>query len=174
MKKFISKFPQALIFLFFLMPCLRAQNPQEEAIKNVIINETEHFLNVDFKAWSESFVQEPYFLWSVTNGGEPGDVITNRGWEEFWRAMKTNWFDAKPEAWAKEMRKSTVTRHNWTIQIRGDVAWVHYLQRAETETQKVETTETRVLERKNGVWKIAMQTTLTDFKDAVPPILPKH
>lgn len=164
----------AVALLMALNLPLAAQSPNEEAIKKLIVSETEHFLNADYPAWSACFVQTPYLLWSVTNGGEAGDVITNRGWEEFSKAMKTGWFDAKPEAWAKEMRKSKVIRLNWIIQIRGNVAWVSYTQRAETPEQKVETTETRVLERIKGAWKIAMQTTLTDFKDATPPIRSKY
>jgi hypothetical protein len=164
----------ALGFLIFTSFFAIAQTAQEEAIKKVIVNETEQFLNNDYAAWSASFVQAPYFIWSVTNGGEAGDVITNRGWEEFNKAMKTGWFDANPEAWTKEMRKSKVSRLSWNIQIRGNVAWVSYTQRSETPEQKVESTETRVLERIKGVWRIAMQTTLTDFKDATPPIRSKY
>lgn len=180
MKKILSlpAFVHTIIGVIVLLMCSSlpsaAQSPNEEAIKKLIVSETEHFLNADYPAWSAGFVQTPYLLWSVTNGGEAGDVITNRGWEEFSKAMKTGWFDAKPEAWAKEMRKSTITRLNWNIQIRGNVAWVSYTQRAETPEQKVETTETRVLERIKGAWRIAMQTTLTDFKDATPPIRSKY
>lgn len=72
------------------------------------------------------------------------------------------------------MPKSTFTRLNWNIQIRGNVAWVSYTQRSETPEQKVESSETRVLERIKGSWKIAMQTTLTDFKDAAPAIRSRY
>ena len=164
----------ALALLLLLNTSLGAQNAAETAIKSLIVNETEYFLDVNYSAWSACFVQTPDLLWSVTNGAEAGDVITNRGWEAFSKAMKTDWFDAKPDAWAKEMRKSTITRLNWNIQIRGNVAWVSYTQRSETSEQKVESTETRVLERVKGSWKIAMQTTLTDFKDAVPAIRSKY
>lgn len=164
----------ALALLMALSIPLFAQNTTKESIKKVIIDETEYFLDANFDAWAASFVQEPYLLWSVTNGGQPGDVITNRGWDEFRKAMKTGWFDAKPDAWAKEMRKAKTTRLNWNIQIRGNVAWVSYTQRSETLEQTTETTETRVLERIKGNWKIAMQTTLTDFKDAKPPLRSKY
>jgi hypothetical protein len=166
MKRYLA----TLAFLLLFATASHAQTPAEDAIKNIIIAETEHFLNADFGAWSACFVQKPYLLWSVTDGGEVGDVITYRGWEDFQSAMKTSWFDAKPDAWAKEMRKAQVTRHNWIIQIRGKVAWASFTQRSETPQQMTETTETRVLEKQKGVWKMAQQTTLTDFKDAVPPL----
>ena len=148
-------------------------NPEEEAIKSVIINETEMWLDQKHDAWAESFIHEPYFTWSVTNGGEPGDVLTMRGWDALNTYMGA-WFKNDMSALTKEWRKAKTTRDQWQIQIRGNVAYVSFNQHGEGEKQKRDSTETRVLERINGVWKIAMQTTLMDFKDATPPIRSKY
>lgn len=145
----------------------------EEAIKKVIISETEHWLDQDVEAWSNSFVQAPYLTWTVTNGSDPGDGLTVRGWEGLKDFMK-GWFAKDQSAFVKEMRKSKMTRDQWQIQIRGNVAWVSYNQKSEDAKQMVNSTETRVLERINGVWKVAMQATVADFKDAVPPIRSKY
>lgn len=150
-------------------------NPEEEAIKTSIINETEYWLDRNLAAWSGGFVHEPYLTWTVTNGGEPGDVLTMRGWEAL-KTFMTGWFESQNKEFPKEMRKSKVTREQWQIQIRGNVAYVSYNQHSENEEKKTksDTTETRVLEKTNGKWKIAMQATLMDFKDATPPIRSKY
>jgi|GEM_PF-769260 len=148
-------------------------NPEEEAIKKTIVNETDMWIDGNLEAWSNNFVHEPYLTWSVTDGGNPGDVLTMRGWESL-KTFMQKWFEGYNPAFAKEMRKSTFTREKWNIQIRGNVAYVYYSQRSENDKQKLESTQTRMLEKINGSWKIAMQTTLGDFKDATPPIRSKY
>lgn len=148
---------------------------EQDDIKQVIVDETNYWIDGNFDKWQAAFVQEPYLLWSVTNGGEPGDVLTMRGWA----ALKTfmeGWFKNYNADAAKKMRRSDTTRDNWQIQIRGNVAYLSYNQHSvNADTKQVlDSTETRVLERINGTWKIAMQSTLADFKDAVPPIKSKY
>jgi Calcium/calmodulin dependent protein kinase II association domain len=151
------------------------QNPDEEDIKKLIVNETEMWLDQKHDAWAESFIHEPYLTWSVTNGGEPGDVLTMRGWEALNEYMGA-WFKNDMSALTKEWRKAKTTRDQWQIQIRGNVAYVSYNQHSENDEKKTksDSTETRVLEKINGKWKITMQTTLADFKDATPPIRSKY
>lgn len=147
----------------------------EEDIKKFIVDETGYWIDGNFEKWAEGFVHEPYLLWSVTNGGEPGDVLTMRGWESL-KTFMGNWFKNYNASFAKKMKQSEVTRDNWQIQIRGNVAYVSYNQHSvNADTKQIlDSTETRVLEKINGAWKIAMQTTLADFKDAVPPIKSKY
>ncbi len=150
-------------------------NPEEDAIKKVIIDETSYWIDGNFDKWSASFIHEPYLIWSVTNGGEPGDVLTMRGWEAL-KTFMSNWFKNYNGDFAKKMRQSDVSRDNWQIQIRSNVAYVSYNQHtvnAETK-QILDITETRVLEKISGTWKVAMQTSLADFKDATPPIRTKY
>jgi hypothetical protein len=150
-------------------------NPEEEDIKKVIINETEMFLEQKKDAWAENFIHEPYLTWTVTNGGEPGDVLTMRGWDALNTYMNV-WFGNDMSAMVKEWRKAKTTHDQWNIQIRSNVAYVSYNQHmdnAEKQT-KMDSTETRVLEKINGKWKIVMLTALADFKDATPPIKSKY
>jgi hypothetical protein len=151
------------------------QNPDEEDIKKLIVNETEMWLDQKHDAWAESFIHEPYLTWSATNSGEPGDVLTMRGWEALNEYMNA-WFKNDMSALTKEWRKAKTTRDQWQIQIRGNVAYVSYNQHSENDEKKTksDSTETRVLEKINGKWKITMQTTLADFKDATPPIRSKY
>jgi hypothetical protein len=149
------------------------QAKEEEAIKNVIVSETEMWLDQKKDAWAESFIHEPHLTWTVTNGGEPGDVLTMRGWDAL-NTYMDKWFGNDMSALTKEWRKAKTTRDQWSIQIRGNVAYVSFNQRGEGEKQKMDSTETRVLEKINGKWKIVMSSTLADFKDATPPIRSKY
>ncbi len=150
-------------------------NPEEEDIKAVIINETEMFLDQKKDAWAENFLHEPYITWSVTNGGEPGDVLTMRGWDALNTYMNV-WFGNDMSALVKEWRKAKTTRDQWQIQIRSNMAYVSYNQHVANDEKKtkMDSTETRVLEKINGKWKITMLTALADFKDATPPIKSKY
>jgi hypothetical protein len=150
-----------------------AVNPDEEDIKTFIVNETEAWLDQKQDVWAEGFIHEPYLTWTVTNGGEPGDALTMRGWDAL-NAYMDKWFKNDMSALTKEWRKAKTTRDQWQIQIRGNVAYVSFNQHSESEKQKMDSTETRVLERINGKWKIAMQATVADFKDATPPIRSKY
>ena len=149
-------------------------NLEEEAIKSVIIKQFESFRDGDFEAWSDVFVHEPSLMWSVTNGGEPGDVLTARGWEALKATMQKG-FEAKAKA-PKTFSTTKVSRDQWSIQIRGNVAYVTYNQHSENEEKqtKIDSTENRVLEKINGKWKITLQASLADFKDATPPIRTKY
>jgi hypothetical protein len=152
-----------------------AVNPDEEDIKKFIVDETNYWIDGNFDKWADGFVHEPYLTWTVTNGGVPGDVLTMRGWE----ALKTfmgGWFKNYNSETAKKMNKSEVTRDNWQIQIRSNVAYVSFNQHSvNAETKQIlDMTETRVLEKISGSWRIAMQASLADFKDATPPIRTKY
>jgi ketosteroid isomerase-like protein len=149
-------------------------NLEEEAIKAVIIKQFESFRDGDFEAWQDVFVHEPYLTWSVTNGGEPGDVLTARGWDALKEIMQKG-FEAKAKA-PKTPNTTKVSRDQWNIQIRGNLAYVSYNQHSENEEKqtKINSTETRILEKIKGVWKITTQTSLADFKDATPPIRTKY
>jgi hypothetical protein len=150
-----------------------AVNPDEEDIKAVIVNETEAFLDQKKDVWAKNFIHEPYLTWTVTNGGEPGDVLTMRGWDAL-NTYMDKWFGNDMSALVKEWRKAKTTRDQWQIQIRSNVAYVSFNQHSEGEKQKSDSTETRVLEKINGVWKVTLQASLADFKDATPPIRSKY
>ena len=152
-----------------------AVNPDEEEIKKLMVDETNYFVERDFDKWAEGIVHEPYIIWTVTNGGEPGDVLTFRGWDSL-KTFMSDFLGKLPPAFTTAMKKTTVIRDKWQIQIRGNTAFVSFNQHTENveKQTKSDITETRVLERINGAWKIAMQATLVDFKDATPPIRTKY
>lgn len=169
-----------IIFAYFFILCsfsLSAQSTSslvdEEVIKNTIISSTEHWINGNLEALTSQLVNKPYFLWTVTNGNEPGDVITLRGWDNYKNFMRER-FQKRDSNFRQLMGKNKITRDQWSIQIRNDIAFVSFNQHTENEQSKMDSTETMVLEKIDGVWKIAMQTALIDFKDATPPIRTKY
>lgn len=165
----------ACVFLFHIQLSAQttAANTDEEAIKKVIVTETEQWMNQNYDAWSACFIHEIYLTWTVTNGGEPGDAVTMRGWENL-KAFMQDWFQQNDNEFANEMRKTKMTRDQWNIQIRGNVAFVSFNQHSDSGSQKMDSTETRVLEKKDGAWRVAMQASVADFKDATPPIRSKY
>ena len=152
-----------------------AVNPDEVEIKKILADETEFFYDRNFEKWAENWVHEPYITWTVTNGAEPGEVLTVRGWAALSVDMSERFKKLTPE-FGIAMRKSVVTRDQWQIQVRGNTAYVSYNQHSENAEKqtKGDITETRVMEKINGVWKIAMQASLGNFKHATPPIRSKY
>jgi hypothetical protein len=152
-------------------------NSDEEAIKKVISDEGIAFNQGNIDAFMNTQVDAPYLLWTVTNGGEPGDVLTYRGYKalkEF--AMNLPWFkNFKPESdQTAKVPTNTAMRDNWNFQFRGNVAIVNFDEHWDTEKQKVNVTVIKVLEKINGNWKITNTSALADFKDATPPIRTKY
>ena len=148
-------------------------NPEEEDIKKVITKQRESFIDADLEAYSTCFVHEPYLTWTVTNLGNPGDGFTVRGWDSLSVATSKLFKSRTPER-TKEWKMSVVTCDKWNIQIRSNMAYVSFNQHSENPEQKMDSTETRVLEKTNGIWKVAMQATVADFKDATPPMRSKY
>lgn len=154
-----------------------AQAVEEEAIKKLIIDEGIAFNQGNIDAFMATQIDAPYLIWTVTNGGEPGDVLTYRGYKalkEF--AMSLPWFkNFKPEkAQSETVPTNTAIRDNWNFQFRGNVAIVNFDEHWDTEKQKVNVTVIKVLEKINGNWKITNTSALADFKDATPPIRSKY
>ena len=152
-----------------------AVNPDEEEIKKILADETAFFYDRNFEKWADTWVHEPYVTWTVTNGAEPGEVLTVRGWAALNVAMSELFKRLTPE-FTVAMLKSTITRDQWQIQLRGNTAYVSYNQHTENAEKqtKGDITETRVMEKVNNVWKIAMQASLGNFKHATPPIRSKY
>ena len=149
----------------------------EEAIKKVIISETETFREGNIEAYMAHYAKESYAFWSVTNGMEPGDVIAFRGYDALKAFIeKLPWFANYNPTTAKGADMSGLSRDNWIIQLRGNIAYVSFNEHSEDTAKqtKIDIINTRVLERINRQWKITMLTALADFKDATPPIRSKY
>ena len=155
-----------------------AVNPDETEIKQLVIGENEAFSAGNIDAFMDCYAQVPYVLWTVTNGMEPGDVLTFRGYDALKSfAQGLPWFkNYKPENSQKPKPNNGLTKDNWNFQFRGNIALVTYDEHWKNEEKKtnVDLTVTKTLEKINGKWKLIITTALADFKDATPPIRTKY
>ncbi len=155
-----------------------AVNPDETEIKEILYGENAAFSEGNIDAFMDYYAQVPYLLWTVTNGMEPGEVLTFRGYD----ALKTfaqglPWFkNYKPENSQKPKPNNGITKDNWNFQFRGNIALVTYDEHWKNEEKKtnMDLTVTKTLERINGKWKLIITTALGNFKHATPPIRSKY
>jgi hypothetical protein len=153
------------------------QAKEEEDIKKIILDETKAFQAGNIDAFMDMYADVPYLIWTVTNGGEPGDVLTYRGYKSLkeW-AMNLPWFkNYKPDS-PPNPNASVWEKDNWNIEIKGNIAIINFDEHwiYGKEKSKLNVTVIKILERINGKWKFINTSALGDFKDAVPPIRTKY
>jgi hypothetical protein len=134
------------------------------------------FQRGNLEAFMGFYVNAPHVLWTVTNLGEPGDVLTYRGYDALkGYAESMPWFKTfKPEDAQKPV--SDAQRDNWQFQFRGNIAMVNFEEHwiNDKTKAKVDATVIKNFERINGQWKLITTSALADFKDATPPIRSKY
>ena len=132
---------------------------EEVAIREVIENESKHFWGRDYDGWQATYIHAPYVSWTAaTKDG----VRRYSGWES-WSKQVKDLFSTDPEPQEYE---GVVTKYNYKFRIYGKGAWVAF----EQMDNGTKTWETRILEKEDGKWKIAMvelifnanETALTD------------
>lgn len=141
---------------------------EEEAIKAVLKKQTDSFYNRSMEGESEVWAHEPY----VYRGFSIDPVI---GWENL-RNLYQEAFDSPsgPPPYLSEH-----SRH--FIRIKGDVAWTVYHQVLHVENEQgfdetIEGWEHRILEKKDGEWKIVLQMNAPyppEDQDIIPEDLPE-
>ena len=146
-----------VLFISFCFFTLRAQETATEtAIKKVIEGETLAFANADLAAWSDYFVHESYLRWAVSAPNDPTHVMSFDGWDALYNGAKSFLSSQSGHKDADALHK--ITRSAWVIHINGDVAWVKFIQ--VTEGEAIAAHQFRVLEKKDGKWKISMLCAL--------------
>jgi hypothetical protein len=141
--------------LCLLFASVTAQD--EKAIKAAIEKETMSFFNLDRKGWEESWLPVSYAYWSYSDS-------TGTSYVEGWEAVKKS-FDAyfktqRPNrdidvAHTSNNKPITIDRTWKEIRIYGTGAFVRYDQRVkDDQIYRDETSQVRVLEKKDGKWKI--------------------
>jgi len=150
------------IFREFYYPSTPSDQHQ---IKQVVNRETQAFYDRDFTTWKKCFAHSPDLVWTVTNSNKPGDVITIRGWSSFQDKVK-GWMKNPPSRKPSNLNSS---RDRWNIQVRGDVAFISFsdLHYDKSSGGHIEVTDTRVLEKLDGQWRIIQLSSLFDFADAI-------
>jgi hypothetical protein len=133
-----------LILLLFCSAFYSLRAQDEDAIKSVIAQETSAFMNVDYKSWADTWAKVPYAYRSYS------DATTTtyaEGWEELNKTFADYFKTAKPA-------NSEIINDWLEIRIFENGAYVHFTQSIKDHIDVEETSQIRVLEKKDGKWKI--------------------
>lgn len=153
-----------VVLLICLIPCLafsqdtqQTFSPEEQAILDVITEETRSYFKRDVEAWKQTHVEADYYREYKYWDGWSDKVHTVNGWEQNMEMHQGNFNKKAPKSeWdSAKYIKSDV---NIRISSSGDMAWVTFAQVAmNPKTKEVvgKSFETRVLEKHDGAWKIA-------------------
>lgn len=136
----------SLLALMGSLPLFGQKKQNAEAsIKAVIENESRYFWGRDLKNWQKQWVHENYVIWrSATRDG----VTQYLGWDQ-WNKQVESFFKESP---TPEPYDGQVIKQNYVFRIYNNGAWVSF----EQVNKGVITYETRVLEKVNGQWRIAL------------------
>lgn len=143
MKKNVSK----LVLLLMGISCTLSfsQSQQDkDAIKAVITKETTSFFKVDYKNWSESWHKVPYAYWSYSDSTGTSYV---EGWDKLNKTFEEYFKTQKPT-------NAVVDNEYVEIRVYGTGAYARFIQRVKDEIDRDETSQIRVLEKKDGKWKV--------------------
>lgn len=136
------------VFLLGILCCVMpvsAQNQSDtEAIKAVIARETSSFFKVDYKNWAESWNKVPYAYWSYSDSTGTSFV---EGWEALTKTFDEYFKTQKPS-------NAVVENEYQEIRVYGTGAYARFVQRVKDEIDRDETSQIRVLEKKEGKWKV--------------------
>ncbi len=115
-----------------------------EAIKTVIEQESASFMNVDYKTWSGLWLKVPYAYWSYSDSAGTSYV---EGWDNLNKTYGDYFKNSKPS-------KAEITNDWIDIRVYENGAYVHFVQKVFDETDHDETSQIRLLEKKDGKWKL--------------------
>lgn len=123
------------------------------AIMQLIAYESTAFWNKDFEAWAQCWLHTPYVR--MIGWWPRGGITVIEGWDMLSSRIKTT-MASNPEP---NLTAANVQRENVNLRISPDMAWVTFDQYGQ-DTGDLEmdmpglSRETRILEKKNGEWKI--------------------
>jgi hypothetical protein len=148
----------ALSFMAPEHPAARV-SADEDAIKKVIIAETEAFWDKDFSTLANQWAHGDYVR--VVGWWQRGGVTVMKGWSVIGGRMEKLITDNP------EKNRQHVRRESMNIRVSGNMAWVTFEQYG-TDTGETAmdmpglSYETRILEKQGGHWKIVYAGWLLD------------
>jgi len=147
----------ALIVLFSAQSMVALAQPADiSAIKAVIAKETQSFFSVDRKNWEECWLKVPYAYWSYADSTAASFL---EGWETLNKTFDSYFKTAKPS-------NAEIT-NDWTeVKIFGNGAYVRFVQKVKAEIEHDDTSQVRVLEKKDGKWKIICVGAIAKYPQA--------
>ena len=138
-----------------IITSLVAQDPKEvAAIKAVIEKETLSFFKVNRKDWEDSWAQVPYAYWSYSDSTGTSFI---EGWEgikkSFDEYFKTQVSSRQIDV-AHQATDVKIERKWLSFRIYGNGAYVRYNQKVNDNIDHDETSQVRVMEKKDGKWRV--------------------
>ncbi|MGC4022971.1 MAG: hypothetical protein QM734_14020 [Cyclobacteriaceae bacterium] len=137
----------ALIVWFAFVSATAQPKDEVASIKEAIAKETQAFFGVDRKGWADCWLQVPYAYWSYSDSTGTSFV---QGWDGEKGIYQTF------EAYFRTNKPAKVQiSYNWLdVKVYGTGAYARFLQTVKSEIDHDETSEVRVLEKKDGKWKV--------------------
>ncbi|QDK81804.1 hypothetical protein EXU85_25610 [Spirosoma sp. KCTC 42546] len=147
-----------LVIALLLSTVLRGlAQADNDAIKRVLLNETEGFFTRDKTRWSNAWAHTPYVNFAANLYG--GDFRLIKGWSDLEKQFASQFKSSKVTD------KVMVQNANYTIHQNGNMAFVSYDQTLVDSHGKTTSKETRVVEKLNGQWKIINVIALTNLQN---------
>ena len=120
---------------------VKALSSEEQAIKQVIEDETKYFNLRDYVKWSNCVAKDPMTVYSWTSPFKGKDgIMEAKGWEAVSKQMKS-YMESSPA------NDKFPKKYDYQFKVAGNMAYVNFL-----EGNGIH--ETRVLEKRDGAWKI--------------------
>lgn len=148
------------VLLFFIWCCITLSGwaqSEQDAIKKVLLNETEGFFTRDKAKWANAWAHTPYIYFAANLYG--GDFLLVKGWDKLEKQF-ANQFKSR-----KVMDKVVIQNANFVIHQNGNMAFVSYDQTLLDSQGKTTSKESRVLEKIDGQWRIINVIALTNLKN---------
>jgi hypothetical protein len=140
--------------LFAALPSTAQDSKEIAAIKAVLEKETQSFFNVSRKDWEDTWSKVPYAYWSYSDSTGTSFI---EGWDNIAKSFdeyfKTQVASRNIDV-AHQSSKITIDRKWHDIRVYGNGAYVHYTQKVRDNIDHDETSQIRVLEKKDGKWKV--------------------
>src|SRR5258707_6246142 len=132
---------------FVIAAAALAQPSDVAAIKEVIAKETESFFAVNKQGWADCWLKVPYAYWSYSDStgtsfvqGWDGDKGLEKNFENYFKTSKAS--------------KASITNDWLDVKVYGNGAYARFFQIVKDEIEHDVTSQVRVLEKKDGKWKI--------------------
>ena len=140
---FFSRIVFVIVFVAAITTPAMAQN-DKDAIKMVIEQETAAFMNVDYKTWSGLWLKAPYAYWSFSDSSGTSYI---EGWDNLDKTYQDYFKNSRPS-------KAEITNEWIEIRVYENGAYAHFIQKAQDDIDLDETSQVRILEKKDGKWKV--------------------
>jgi hypothetical protein len=138
------RFYLSTILAWLAITLVAAQPNDIAAIKAVIAKETQSFFSVDKKNWEDCWWKVPYAYWSYSDSSSTSYI---EGWDGLDKTFDSYFKSAKPS-------NAEIINEWIEVRVFGTGAYVRFVQKVKDEIEHDETSQVRVMEKKEGKWKV--------------------